>query len=46
MVELPGLYSQTVAGSYPVFAKAFGQAMRSQNETITNVSVGPEPQRY
>jgi hypothetical protein len=40
---LPGLYSQTVPGSYPVFAKAFGPGMHSQFETITNVNVVPEP---
>jgi hypothetical protein len=43
MFELPGLYSQTVAGSYQVFAKAFGPGMQSQFETITNVNVVPEP---
>jgi hypothetical protein len=43
MFELPGLYSQTVAGSYQVFAKAFGPGMQSQFETITGVNVIPEP---
>jgi hypothetical protein len=42
--ELPGLYSQTVPGSYLVYAKAFGPGMSSQNETITSVNVVvPEP---
>ncbi|MFO0792041.1 MAG: hypothetical protein U0805_21475 [Pirellulales bacterium] len=43
MFELPGLYSQTVPGSYTIFAKAFGPGMHSQFETITNVNVIPEP---
>jgi hypothetical protein len=43
MFELPGLYSQTVPGYYQVFAKAYGPGMQSQNETITNVKVVPEP---
>jgi hypothetical protein len=43
MFELPGLYSQTAPGSYQVFAKAYGPGMQSQNETITNVNVLPEP---
>jgi hypothetical protein len=43
MFELPGLYSQTVPGSYQVFAKAYGPGMQSQFETITNVNVIPEP---
>jgi hypothetical protein len=41
--ELPGLYSQTVPGSYTVYAKAFGPGMSSQNATITGVNVVPEP---
>jgi hypothetical protein len=41
--ELPGLYSQTVPGSYAVYAKAFGPGMSSQFETITGVNVVPEP---
>src|SRR4051812_23034836 len=32
MFELPGLYSQTVPGSYQVYAKAFGPGMQSQFE--------------
>jgi hypothetical protein len=43
MFELPGLYSQTVPGSYQVYAKAFGPGMHSQFETITGVNVVPEP---
>jgi hypothetical protein len=43
MFELPGLYSQTVPGSYLVHAKAFGPGMQSQNVTITGVNVVPEP---
>lgn len=43
MFELAGLYSQTVPGSYQVFAKAFGPGMHSQFETITGVNVVPEP---
>jgi len=43
MFELPGLYSQTVPGSYQVFAKAYGPGMHSQFETITGVNVVPEP---
>lgn len=44
MFELPGLYSQTVPGSYSIYAKAFGPGMHSQFETITNVNVTiPEP---
>jgi hypothetical protein len=43
MFELPGLYSQTVNGSYTVFAKAYGPGMQSQNVTITGVNVVPEP---
>jgi len=41
--ELPGLYSQTVPGSYLIHAKAFGPGMSSQFETITGVNVVPEP---
>ena len=41
--ELPGLYSQTVPGSYAIYAKAFGPGMTSQFETITGVNVVPEP---
>ena len=43
MFELPGLYSQTVPGSYQVYAKAYGPGMQSQFETITGVNVVPEP---
>ena len=43
MFELPGLYSQTVPGSYQIFAKAYGPGMQSQFETITGVNVVPEP---
>jgi hypothetical protein len=43
MFELSGLYSQTVAGSYQVYAKAYGPGMQSQFETITGVNVVPEP---
>jgi hypothetical protein len=43
LFELPGLYSQTVPGSYSVYAKAFGPGMSTQFETITGVNVVPEP---
>jgi hypothetical protein len=46
LFELPGLYSQTVPGSYLVYAKAFGPGMLSQNETITGVNVVPEPTSF
>jgi Thrombospondin type 3 repeat len=41
--EIPGVYSQNVLGSYAIYAKAFGPGMQSQNVTITNVNVIPEP---
>jgi hypothetical protein len=43
MFEIPGIYSQTVPGSYSVYAKAYGPGMQSQFETITGVNVIPEP---
>lgn len=41
--EIPGLYSQNVPGSYPIYAKAFGPGMTSQFNSITGVNVVPEP---
>jgi hypothetical protein len=44
LFEIPGLYSQTVPGSYAVHGKAFGPGMSSQFETITGVIVVPVPE--
>ena len=41
--EIPGVYSQNVLGSYPIYAAAFGPGMQTQNVTITGVNVIPEP---